>query len=297
MIFNYTPILQDHLTLSAFFVLASSFICFYFIQNRYFRLGIFSLALFLGVVAGRLDWIGVVLIILFGGLFYSSIHANKPLVRKLAFLVTLLCSIAIMLIDMPGIFNWQAVYRLYITDDAIPYSMAFTFDKSLIGLFFIWFSSYSLANEGKWKPVLKTGFLAGCAAAVVLLPLSLGLGYVAFDFKLTSLFFLWAIHNLLFVSIAEEALFRGMIQRFLMTQLQHFAWGKWVALIITAALFGAAHFKGGMNYMLLAGVAGLFYGYAFIKAKKIEASILTHFMVNTIHFIFFTYPALQSAFI
>lgn len=48
--------------------------------------------------------------------------------------------------------------------------------------------------------------------------------------------------------------------------------------------------------MLLAFVAGMGYGWIYYRAKRIEASILTHFTLNFLHILFFTYPALTSAF-
>ena len=142
-------------------------------------------------------------------------------------------------------------------------------------------------------PVLKTSAGLGLLAALVLIPLSVYLGYVKFEFKLTNFILLWMLNNLLFVCIAEEAIFRGMIQKFLMLRLQRFQTGRWIALFIAAVLFGLVHYQGGLNYMLLAAIAGCFYGYAFMKTDKIEASVLTHFIVNLIHFVGFTYPALN----
>lgn len=46
-------------------------------------------------------------------------------------------------------------------------------------------------------------------------------------------------------------------------------------------------------YVALATVAGAGYGWAYQRAGgRIEASILTHFALNAVHFFFFTYPAL-----
>ncbi len=42
----------------------------------------------------------------------------------------------------------------------------------------------------------------------------------------------------------------------------------------------------------LATIAGLFYGYAYWKTNRLEASILVHFGLNLIHFVAFSYPAL-----
>ena len=45
-------------------------------------------------------------------------------------------------------------------------------------------------------------------------------------------------------------------------------------------------------YVALAAVAGAGYGWAYLRTQRIEASILTHFALNAVHFFGFTYPAL-----
>jgi len=42
-------------------------------------------------------------------------------------------------------------------------------------------------------------------------------------------------------------------------------------------------------------VAGIGYGWAYRRTGRIEASILTHFSLNSLHFLLFTYPALAAS--
>ena len=42
--------------------------------------------------------------------------------------------------------------------------------------------------------------------------------------------------------------------------------------------------------MALAAVAGLLYGLVYNRFRSLEASIILHFSVNLVHFLFFTYP-------
>ena len=133
------------------------------------------------------------------------------------------------------------------------------------------------------------------ATVGVLLLLSLILWFVRFDPKWSELFWLWAWTNLLFACIAEEAVFRGIMQRYLIAGLMKYRYGTSIGLVLAAVLFGMAHYPGGVKYVLLSTVAGLGYGWIYHRTKQIEASILTHFLLNCIHFIFFTYPALATA--
>lgn len=293
--FSYDYLFLDRLALATYTMFVITIVSFYWFKHAFIR-GVFVfILLLLALYAGRLEWFVIPGVILMGASFYYGLNGQRKAWRGICFSIALLFSIAVAMTRLPGIHNWPVLEKFIITPDAIPYTMVFNLDKSLIGLFFIWFSVYSLANGGRRLPVLKTSGKVGVLAILALMPLAFYLGYVKFDFKLTSLFFLWAIHNLFFTCFAEEALFRGMIQRFLQFRLQTFRYGKWVSVVIAAILFGAVHYPGGLRYVLLATVAGVFYGYAFMKTEKIEASIAVHFFVNSVHFIFFTYPALKTA--
>ena len=65
--------------------------------------------------------------------------------------------------------------------------------------------------------------------------------------------------------------------------------GTAIALSITAVLFGLAHLPGGIDYVMLATVAGIGYGWSYYRTGHIEAAILTHFTLNALHFLLFTY--------
>lgn len=131
--------------------------------------------------------------------------------------------------------------------------------------------------------------IAFCAIAFLLIP-ALLINYISFAPKLDPNIILWTLNNLFFVCTAEEAIFRGLIQNKLQQKFQQFTYGAQAALVIAAALFGLAHFRGGISYILLSSLAGLFYGFAYQKTQRIEAAILVHFLVNLAHILLFTYP-------
>jgi uncharacterized protein len=84
------------------------------------------------------------------------------------------------------------------------------------------------------------------------------------------------------IAIPEEIYFRGWIQNLLERRL-----GRNAALWLTAIVFGlshfnkrAAHFNG--PYVLLASIAGVFYGRAWRARYRIPAAAITHTGVDTI---------------
>jgi membrane protease YdiL (CAAX protease family) len=85
-----------------------------------------------------------------------------------------------------------------------------------------------------------------------------------------------------FIAVPEELFFRGWLQNLLERRM-----GRTPALLLTAALFGLAHFNKrtaffNWRYVLLAAIAGIFYGRAWREERRVGASAITHATVDTI---------------
>jgi membrane protease YdiL (CAAX protease family) len=76
--------------------------------------------------------------------------------------------------------------------------------------------------------------------------------------------------------------FRGWVQNLLERRM-----GRVSALVVTAILFGLSHFNKrtaffNWRYVLLAAVAGIFYGRAWRAERRVGASAITHATVDAI---------------
>jgi membrane protease YdiL (CAAX protease family) len=118
----------------------------------------------------------------------------------------------------------------------------------------------------------------------VALVLGLSLGFLHFHpgWPTPSRAALAWIFTFFFIAVPEELFFRGWLQHLLEKRL-----GRYGALIVTACLFGLAHFNkrtAGFNwrYVLLATVAGIFYGRAWRQQRRVGASSITHATVDAI---------------
>ena len=90
------------------------------------------------------------------------------------------------------------------------------------------------------------------------------------------------IFTFFFIAVLEELFFRGWLQNLLERRM-----GRTGALILTAILFGLAHFNKraayfNWRYVLLAAVAGVFYGRAWRSERRVGASAITHASVDAI---------------
>lgn len=85
-----------------------------------------------------------------------------------------------------------------------------------------------------------------------------------------------------FIAIPEELFFRGWMQNLLERRL-----GRAPALLVTAAVFGLSHFNKravhfNWRYVVLAALAGIFYGRAWRRDRRVGASAITHACVDTV---------------
>ena len=116
------------------------------------------------------------------------------------------------------------------------------------------------------------------------IPLGLGLGflhlhpYAPWLSRLPGAF----LFTFFFIAVPEELFFRGWLQNLLERRI-----GRAPALFLTATLFGLAHFNKralhfNWRYVLLAALAGIFYGRAWRQQRRVGASAITHACVDTI---------------
>ncbi len=249
-----------------------------------------------GLLFGSLQPLGVLPIIILGISCYltSSEKQTKP-VRIIAGCVMLALSVGLSLHKIPGFSNPKVLVNVIVSKGGIPYSKYLNFDKTIVGLFIIGLTFKNLLSPPRdWLVTLKKIILPATLTIVVVLFISFLFGYVRFDPKWSPLLWFWIWTNLFFTCIAEEAVYRGIIQRYLVIGLRKYRYGAIIGIVIAAVLFGAMHYYGGLKYVILASIAGVGYGVVYLKTRQIEASILTHLVLNTLHFIFFTYPALAS---
>ncbi|MDZ7723806.1 MAG: CPBP family intramembrane glutamic endopeptidase [candidate division KSB1 bacterium] len=108
-----------------------------------------------------------------------------------------------------------------------------------------------------------------------------------------------------FIAIPQEILFRGVLYTLIEKKLQNRRYNVLWALVISSVIYGLAHINdvyapvaqvslGGAEFpvpwamMLLATLSGVFYGWVYIRTRKITASALTHFLINASWFLFFS---------
>jgi membrane protease YdiL (CAAX protease family) len=147
---------------------------------------------------------------------------------------------------------------------------------------------YSIGWGKRWGVYVGGSFLVFACIAI---PLGLALRFVTFAPRENG----WGTYVglslaiLMFTAWPEELLFRGLLQNFLSKASKSELAGWWTASV----LFGFSHITNlgfpNWRYVILATIAGLFYGWTWRKTGSMFASVLVHGAVDAVwHFLFRT---------
>ena len=202
------------------------------------------------------------------------------------------CAIVLFTHKLDLIKNLKIFDAVKFSFDSHPYTMYLNYDKPFVGLFIFIILGFGPGKLSHIK-IIKNVFRKLIPCAVILCGTGYLFNYIKFDPKIPVGYEKWMLNNLFLVCVAEEAFFRRYIQRGLEQLFSFYIWGNSLSLAIASIAFGLAHFSGGSHYVILSTIAGLFYGLAYQKNLRLEAAIFVHFLVNCIHFFFFSYPFLE----
>lgn len=248
----------------------------------------YVLALTYGQVTAQAS-IAIILLLLTG---FAAQQQHARYVRYLGHAIFILLALTLALHWWPGFHNARMIDQERFTENAVPFSMYLNLDKPLIGFWLLLVCPWIIGRHS-FMQAIKAGALTLTLTTLVTLGGASLLGIVEWSPKWPPQAWLWINNNLLLVTLVEEALFRGYIQGGLSRRLQHLHYGEHLALLIASLLFGLAHWGAGWEWVMLATLAGACYGLAY-RFGGLAAAMATHFGLNLLHFVLFTYPMLTN---
>lgn len=202
----------------------------------------------------------------------------------------LLVALALATHRVPGFAPYLVVDSVRLSPASAEMSLRAHLDKAFAGALLLTAFCAPARTLPEWGRAVAVGLLVGAGTSAVVIGLAIVAGAVRYDPKLPAIAPAWMASNLLLTCVFEEALFRGVIQDRLARVLAHRRRLAWVPLVAASLLFGLAHAGGGPVLIVVAAIAGVGYGLAYALTGRVEAAIVAHFTLNSLHFLGFTYP-------
>jgi membrane protease YdiL (CAAX protease family) len=294
--FSHLLIWNNPIATMCFFAFAMSFISLWMRKTPYLWGSFLVIAYILALNAKIATWISLIpVLILFFCHYFLAKEIGKS-TRFLLFSTAILISLALAFHFLPGFHNWELASKLSISKGAYPYNLWLNFDKPFIGIFALAFSIPLISSRLQLLRTLKISLPMSIVGILMMMGISLHFNQVQWDPKIPVITLVWLFDNLIFVSIPEEAFFRGFIQRQLYHRFGKNRIASCASICVTSLFFTSLHliWVANLPFLCLVFVASMIYGTIYQVTQSIEASIFCHFGLNAIHFLFFTYPALQN---
>ena len=214
------------------------------------------------------------------------LYADRHLPDALWTPLSLLACIAFAAHLVPGFSATPLWPPRQLSPDAAPYALRLSWDKLLVGVTLL---AWWLGQHRPTRPFNHSLWLAAALTLLGVPALALGLGLVGWQPKWPQELWLWLAVNLGVAVLAEELLFRGLLQTRLV---------RWLGVVpgigLTAALFAAVHLPFSPLFAVVAGIAGLGYGLVLHFSGRISLSIALHGAVNLLHLLLLSYPLRQA---
>ncbi|MCW8162357.1 CPBP family intramembrane glutamic endopeptidase [Stutzerimonas stutzeri] len=241
-------------------------------------LGVPLATLLSGLALGLIEPIGALLVLAFAGWLLA-----EPYLPRLPWLATTLIGAILLAAHLLPGFNPLPLGPPQDLGGAAPWQLRLSPDKAMVAaLLLAWWLGQPRAA---WRSKRCTWLVSGaCLASVPLLAVAGGV--LAWQPKWPEQFLAWLAVNLAITCLAEELIFRALLQRELVRR-----FGAASGIGLAAILFGAAHLPFGTGFALLAGLAGLGYGLAFHCAgDRLWVAVSLHGLLNCLHLLLLSYP-------
>lgn len=278
-----------------FFAFAMSFISLWVRKTAWLWGSFLLIAYILAFITHLATWISVIPVLI---LFFCHFFLKTDLTRNARFLLFCIAtgvSLALAFHFLPGFHNWKIVSGLCISPGAFPYDLWLNLDKPFIGLFVLALRIPLISSRSQLFTVLKTTVPLSILGILIMMAISLHFGLVKWDPKIPVITIVWLLDNLILVAIPEEAFFRGFIQREIYNWFGKSSLAGLGSIFITSIFFTLLHliWVADLGFLSLVFIASVIYGIIYQVTRSIEASILCHYGLNVVHFLFFSYPALS----
>lgn len=198
---------------------------------------------------------------------------------------------------MQGIFlgfkDWKILINETVSADAASYTLNLDIAAAFTGLGLLLFGFKNIKKKKIFIDALTKSAPTMILCLVVIMISALTVGIVKFEPKIPNFLLTWMLINLFVYSVSQEMVFRYFLLGSLLDILEGYRFAGLFSMIISSAIYLTYLMPMTLGYSVAAFIASMFFSYVFVKTRKIEMSIILHFMLNLMHILLFTYPMLK----
>lgn len=198
---------------------------------------------------------------------------------------------------MQGIFlgfkDWKILINETISADAAPYTLNLDIAAAFTGLGLLLFGFKNISSKRVFIDALTKSAPAMILCLVIIMLSALTVGIVQFEPKVPNFLLTWMLINLFVYSVSQEMVFRYFLLGSLLDILEGYRFAGLFGMLVCSAIYLTYLMPLTLGYAVAAFIASMFFSFVFVKTRKIEMSIILHFLLNLMHILLFTYPMLK----
>lgn len=192
-----------------------------------------------------------------------------------------------------GFKDWKILVDETTSATAAPYTLSLDMAAAFTGLGLLLFGFKNIRTKKTFFESLAKSAPTMVVCLMVLMISALTVGIVEFEPKVPNFLLTWMLINLFVFSVSQEMVFRYFLLGSLLNIMEGFKFSGIIAMVVSSAIYLTYLMPLTLGYAISAFIASMFFSYVFVKTRKVEMSIILHFMVNLMHILLFTYPMLK----
>lgn len=251
-----------------------------------------GVSLIAGVCAilGLLPVVHVVAAALLVALLFGHDKANARYLKVLAWVAVFLVGMFMALYRPEGFSYFNSISVEQLHDNGKPYQQFVNLGKFFGALIIFSWLMMGRISADLLRALTRRNLAIAFTSALGVLALATLILSLPVIPKFSEITIVFMVINLLVTCFSEETFYRLIVQQpseraFAAVRVQ-----RVFGVVVAAAFFTLTHLSGDLKILAVMAVAGTFYAIVYALTRSVSASILTHFLVNAVHFIFLPYP-------
>lgn len=267
------------------------------LKKHIYMLSLLFTLLFILVLAQYVSLVGSIL--LFGFvvslvLYARSINQNKLVLGGLLWVSAIVLGVLVGLYKPQG-FSSPLIFRVeQFYEGGLPFELRVNISIALAGYAILFCLPLNYQPKNVYIPQLLYQVIASVFLSFVVIVVAYFILNLEFHIKPLRYILLFSLVNLCVTCIAEEAFMRLLLQAQLHQFIARITAQKYIQeylpLLLATILFVLTHYPPTLEMTFVYALAGFSYGLIYLITKNIWASVGVHFLVNLLHFSFFSYP-------